>query len=667
MLFGAPVDAMLDALEKDGGTEEVTLETFLDEGELIGELRALNKRLLEYLSTDESLRGLVSYATAHVPASLGAQESEVDKRRKYSLVSTEILSSQIPEISNRFVVADDLLEKLFLVFEGELELFVASNVCRVIVALLREHNIPMLMFIRGRKSFVSTLLGHMSLVPAADLIVRLLDGPENDNVIQPPRREATDLLAREDVLNRLVDVFVETVDSKSGDEQAKTLLLSTISEVILACALRTIELGKVFIPIPGIINPYNNSKSIARMVTAGLKDLKLSNGKRNDALIFSLNVVIEMLSTETNKIALQSEKPAGKTGKALTSVANMSQMRSNLWSESRTQETTDESAPKQFKPVVSTANLEKELSVCFEELRAVLKQRALQKAVLNAACVVHEPLGSTRLKVVEFFTTCMKQGKEMTILALDDVELAECLLDLFFQYEWNNMLHHLVTSAVVHALESDEEAAQAAWLKGDIIGRIISKWNEETQNTDGHQQNAGGHLGHLIVLASAVKEFLEKSGDRRQVFFNPDELKAFDAFCSQELSPAMDIQRQKLGGGVPNDSAGSECSDVVEEDTDVVEIDTLFNKLAKDRAKVAESDEDSDEDDDEIEIVDTTIPAEEMSRVLRMGRRSHSSKSPSTPQPQPEDSEWVVFEPEVGVGRSGKEAKGTASNQPLSA
>ncbi|KAJ8902270.1 hypothetical protein NDN08_006677 [Rhodosorus marinus] len=667
MLFGAPVDALLDALEKGSGNEEVTLETFLDEGELLGELRALNKRLLEYLSTDESLGGLISYATARAPATPGAEEAEVDTRRKYALVASEILSSQIPEISNRFVVADDLLEKLFLVFEGELDLFVASNVCRVIVALLREHNIPMLMFIRGRKSFVSILLGHMSLVPAADLIVRLLDGPENDNVIQPPRSEATDLLAREDVLNRLVDIFVETVDSKPGDEEAKTKLLSTVSEVILACALRTIELGKVFIQIPAVINPYNNSKSITRMVTAGLKDFKLSNGKRNASLIFSLNVVIEMLSTETNRIAVQPEKPAGKTGKALTSVVNMSQMRSSLCGDRRAQGTTDDSTPQQFKPVISTANLEKELSVYFEELRAVLKQRALQKSVQNAACVVHEPLGSTRLKVVEFFTTCMKQGKEMTILALDDAEVAECLLDLFFQYEWNNMLHHLVTSAVVHALESEQEAAQAAWLKGDVIGRIISKWNEESQNSDGNQHPAGGHLGHLIVLASAVEEFLEKSGDRRQVFFNPDELKAFAAFCSQELRPAMDIQQQKLGGGVPNDSAGSECSDVIEEDTDVVEIDTLFNNLAKNRAKVAEADEDSDEDDGEIEIVDTTLPAEEISRVLRMGRRSHSSKTTSTPQPQPEDTDWVVFEPEVGVKRGGKETKGTTSNQPLSA
>lgn len=64
--------------------------------------------------------------------------------------------------------------------------------------------------------------------------------------------------------------------------------------------------------------------------------------------------------------------------------------------------------------------------------------------------------------------------------ALDDLNVPGSLLDIFWKYEWNSMLHNTVSSAIVCALEGDAEYAQTAWLGTDLVPKLISKWDEET-------------------------------------------------------------------------------------------------------------------------------------------------------------------------------------------
>ncbi|KAM3221545.1 hypothetical protein P3L10_020815 [Capsicum annuum] len=54
------------------------------------------------------------------------------------------------------------------------------------------------------------------------------------------------------------------------------------------------------------------------------------------------------------------------------------------------------------------------------------------------------PRGKHRLKIVEFISALLKIGNEVAEDKLISSEIIERILDLFFEYAFNNALHHHV-------------------------------------------------------------------------------------------------------------------------------------------------------------------------------------------------------------------------------
>lgn len=164
---------------------------------------------------------------------------------KYAHVACEILTSSN---NNRLThaIADDsnLINLIFQYLDvpsGHLDTGVAITFSKLLVALLKSHHVLVINHMtRKGHSFVQSLVRHVDSLPIADLIVRILDGPESvdgngngahipvgslygsnpsfqaHNVIRKPTQEALDLLASADIFGQLASSFVTASETQSA-------------------------------------------------------------------------------------------------------------------------------------------------------------------------------------------------------------------------------------------------------------------------------------------------------------------------------------------------------------------------------------------------------------------------------------------------------------------
>ncbi|KAH0903293.1 hypothetical protein HID58_042796, partial [Brassica napus] len=84
------------------------------------------------------------------------------------------------------------------------------------------------------------------------------------------------------------------------------------------------------------------------------------------------------------------------------------------------------------------------------------------------------PLGSHRLKIVEFIAILLKTQSVATGKELASSGAIRRVLDLFFEYPYNNALHHQVESTIVSCLESkNDEIVDHLLHVCDLIGKIL--------------------------------------------------------------------------------------------------------------------------------------------------------------------------------------------------
>ena len=65
------------------------------------------------------------------------------------------------------------------------------------------------------------------------------------------------------------------------------------------------------------------------------------------------------------------------------------------------------------------------------------------------------PLGPARLKVILFFETLFMSNRPFLEARLHEIGVLKRIVDLFFEFEWNNLLHCVVDRIVRHILTSN--------------------------------------------------------------------------------------------------------------------------------------------------------------------------------------------------------------------
>lgn len=163
--------------------------------------------------------GLQNWATStETPQPVAVHEQQKDHHLKHAHVASELLTSDSKRLNAAVVSNDRVMDKVFSYLEnaqpGQLHTVVAAYFSKLMISLLKTHNAQATRQMAKRgQVFISSLLKHIDSLAISDLIVRILDSPDMDQIYkQPtakqPTRQALELLANADILGGLADCFV---------------------------------------------------------------------------------------------------------------------------------------------------------------------------------------------------------------------------------------------------------------------------------------------------------------------------------------------------------------------------------------------------------------------------------------------------------------------------
>lgn len=384
----APASALASDSEPVSPPVPPTLDQFLAEEDILRECRSDNPRLIAYICSTSTLRHLV-HRSFTVPAAIFAAEPIHDLRPvpripassipaqddgkadakerqlNFAYVASELLAADNKNIADAILEDDFVLPTVFSAIEdpdrGKLDTFVAVHFSKLILSLLKMRNSRAIEWMGKRGSkFINGMLKHMDCAPIAELIVRMLDGPEPEQSTygaQPNRRpagEALDLLANADILGGLAECFVrassdtaettgpvkdlrfapdgdDTELTESPDEREarqrrlREETMSHVTATIIGLTERVLQLPDLNCVIPPKLSPYHTPVVVSRLLDAGLyascngkTDKEAANRaqysesseerveafslRSNSALLHSLGLAADLMTTDANMV-----------------------------------------------------------------------------------------------------------------------------------------------------------------------------------------------------------------------------------------------------------------------------------------------------------------------------------------------------------------------------
>ncbi len=380
--------------------------------------------------------------------------------------------------------------------------------------------------------------------------------------------------------------------------------MSNVTSSIAGLTERILQLPPLGVTIPNKLSPYHTPKAISRLLDAGLyaagvlkepvtepvsepgtanaiailtTDVIVSGN--NSALLHSLGLIATLMTTksnlwESNRLdCLDSDRAGSASSNGGLNGDEPSDEASGAIDDAPEEDSImdygDINAPGSLlrskipgETIISTTFLESELVVRFQRLSQMFGTSELDEKL---------PLGSLRLKLAEFFTACMKKASRSTVDHIIELEVPKKLLDLFLRYEWSSMLHGVVSSSIVSALEAGVSGgpARVAWFNAKIISWLLGAWTDNEQKEADEVCFRAGYMGHLIKIGAALRNFLEDTPkDKIAALVDDETVKLFKKFAEERLAPARRIEVTPL---CDNDSDESE-PEIVDDPRDLLDM-----------------------------------------------------------------------------------------------
>jgi len=151
---------------------------------------------------------------------------------------------------------------------------------------------------------------------------------------------------------------------------------------------------------------------------------------------------------------------------------------------------------------------------------------------------------------VELFLVLIRNNEPQANEVLSRLGIIPTILDLFFTYHWNNMLHGLVESIIRCVLDMDSGLLKTAiFHQGRFFDRVFAafKFNdlECAKKKNGHRL---GYMGHLIRTCNAIALISQRDPSLATYYGGPAKIKAWDAFIYGTLAKENEVQQTILGG-----------------------------------------------------------------------------------------------------------------------
>ncbi|KAL8108435.1 uncharacterized protein LOC141670663 [Apium graveolens] len=432
--------------------DKYSLEELLDEDEIIQECKAINSRLINFLRERTQIEQLIRYIVEEAP-------EDAEKRRtfKFPFIACEIFTCEVDIILKALVEDEGLMDLLFFFLEPENShsTLLAGYFSKVVVCLLLRKTVSFMNYIRAHQDIIKKLVDLIGITSIMEVLVRLIGADEH---LYTNYVESMQWLEETDVLEMVVDKFSSSDCPEVHANAAETL-----------CAITR------YAP-PGLAAKISGPSFIGRLFRHALED-----SRPKSVLVHSLSVCISLLDPKRLSLGTyysynrQMSHGSGATANPET-VEGM---------------------------LESLGDLLKLLDVSSEE-----------NVLVTTYGKLHPPLGKHRLKIIEFISVLVTVSSEAAEKELILLGAINRILELFFEYPYNNFLHHHVEQIILSCLESKKVPLIKHLLHDcNLVGKIleaeknstlIGDVNKPTVPAEGRSPPRVGNIGHITRISNKL-------------------------------------------------------------------------------------------------------------------------------------------------------------------
>ncbi|XP_011040886.1 PREDICTED: serine/threonine-protein phosphatase 6 regulatory subunit 3 isoform X1 [Populus euphratica] len=562
-------------LDKDN----FTLEELLDEEEIIQECKALNTRLINFLRDRAQVEQLLRYIIEEP-----SEDAESKLAFKFPFVACEIFTCEIDVILKTLVEEEELMNLLFSFLEPNRthSALLAGYFSKVVVCLMLRKTVSLMNYVQAHQDVFRQLVDLIGITSIMEVLVRLVGA---DDHVYPNFTDVMQWLADSNLLEMIVDKLSPSNPPEVNANAAETL-----------CAITR--------NAPSALATKLSSPSfVARIFGHALEDSHSKSG-----LVNSLSVCISLLDPKRSAM----------------SSPLMHSFRSHHMYES----------PIPVNPETISAMLPK-----LGNLLLLLNVRSDERILPTTYGVLKPPLGKHCLKIVEFIAVLLRAGNEATEIELVSSGTIKRILNLFFEYPYNNALHHHVESIIMSCLETKSDAMVDHLLKEcDLIGKFLQTDknplisgdnNKPTVPAAGKQAPRAGNLGHITRISNKLLQ-LGNISSRIQTYLQENsEWMEWQATVLQERNAVENVYRWACGRptALQDRTRDSDEDDLHDRDYDVA---ALANNLSQAFRYKIYGNEDNEEDNGSLDRDDEDVyfddeSAEVVISSLRLGDDQGSS------------------------------------------
>ena len=190
-------------------------------------------------------------------------------------------------------------------------------------------------------------------------------------------------------------------------------------------------------------------------------------------------------------------------------------------------------------------------------LVAILRNENIEPLTTSVGTIL--PIGTHRLKVIEFFSALLHKNYECVDTLFFDLGVFDVCLDMFFGYVWNNFLHAIVSDMILHFLDVRSPNQSVRLITDCKLADRICEANESNMIDISKPKGfSRGYMGFVNRISNKLVEITESGQGPTSSF-----LKAYPRWIGYVQS---DLQKQNsdsqilLGGQKPSNDEGNQSS-----------------------------------------------------------------------------------------------------------
>ncbi|RLM73075.1 serine/threonine-protein phosphatase 6 regulatory subunit 3-like isoform X1 [Panicum miliaceum] len=432
--------------------ENFKLEDLLDEDEIIQECKALNTRLINFLRDKVQVEQLLRYIVEEA-----SEDAEKKRIFRFPFIACEIFTCEVDVIMKTLVEDEDLMNLLFSFLKpdhphGTLS---AGYFAKVVICLMMRKTLPLVSYVQGHPEIVSQLVDLIGITSIMEVLIRLIGA---DETMYSSYADSMQWLDDIKVLEMIVDKF-STSDCPEVHANAAEIL----------CAVTR------YAP-PALAAKISSPSFVGRLFQHAFED-----SRPKSVLVHSLSVCISLLDP-----------------KRLVS-ASYQAFRSQL-----SHGTLVTASPETVNGMLDSLG----------DLLKLLDVSSAENVLPTTYGSLQPPLGKHRLKIVEFISVLLSIGSEAAETRLIHLVAIKRAIDLFFEYPFNNFLHHHVENIIGSCLESkqdrlighvlDECKLVTRILEAEKNSALSTNLTKHTLSAEGRSPPRIGIVGHMTRIANKL-------------------------------------------------------------------------------------------------------------------------------------------------------------------